>query len=115
MMAKAPTRRALMTGAAATGVLAALPAAATSATQHEIEIQRFKFNPDTITVKPGDTIRWTNNDPVPHDATAEDKSWNIKTLRPFDSDTITVAADMVTQYYCTIHPFMKASITIVTD
>jgi len=115
MMAKATTRRALMAGAAATGVLAALPAAATSATQHEIKIHRFKFTPDSITVKPGDTIRWTNNDPVSHDATAKDKSWNINTLRPNNSDTITVTADMVTQYYCTIHPFMKASITIVTD
>jgi plastocyanin len=113
-MTKPTTRRALMAGAAATGVLAALPIPATAATRHEIEIRDFKFIPDTLTVKPGDTIRWRNRDRAPHDATAKDKSWKTKTLRPGKRADITVTAGMTTEYYCSIHPAMKASLTIVS-
>lgn len=112
-MTKPTTRRALLAGAAATGVLAALPVSA--AVRHEIEIRDFKFIPATLTVKPGDTIRWRNRDRAPHDATAKDKSWKTKTLRPGKRADITVTAGMTTEYYCSIHPAMKASLTIVTS
>jgi plastocyanin len=115
-MTNPTTRRVLLAGAAATGVLAALPVSAgKSGTLHEIEIYDFKFNPINLTVKPGDTIRWTNRDPLHHDATGKDRSWKTKTLRPNKSGKITVTVDMVTDYFCSIHPFMKASLTIVTS
>lgn len=33
-----------------------------SATKHDIEIKKFKFSPAEITIKVGDTIRWTNKE-----------------------------------------------------
>lgn len=112
-MTNETTRRALMVGAAATGVMAALPAAANSGTHHEIEIRDFKFNPSSLTVKPGDTIRWRNRDRAPHDATG--KNWKTKMIRPNKKAEITVTADMSPDYICSIHPSMKASLKIIAS
>lgn len=112
MRANIDRRRLLATGAAGVA-LAALPArAAMDGQLHEIEIRGFKFRPASLEVRPGDTIRWTNRDSAPHDATATDGSWRTVTLRKGDSAEVTVTADMSTDYICSIHPYMKASLTI---
>jgi plastocyanin len=38
----------------------------TSSKQNTIEIKDFAFNPQTITVKSGQTITWINRDEEPH-------------------------------------------------
>jgi len=40
--------------------------ASTSSKQNRIEIKDFAFNPQTITVKSGETVTWTNNIGFPH-------------------------------------------------
>jgi plastocyanin len=108
------TRRSLMIGAAATGALAALPAiAAKNGTVYEIEIKNFKFNPSKLEVKPGDIIRWTNRDRAPHDATAVDNSWYTKILDKNGKGEVTVTAGMTTDYLCTVHPQMRASLVVL--
>jgi plastocyanin len=111
-MTNTSTRRALMAGAAATGVLAALPV--TAGNHFEVEIRNFKFTPTFLKVKAGDTVRWTNRDGAPHDATGLDGSWKTKILHRNESDTITVSADMFANYFCSVHPNMQAKLTIET-
>jgi plastocyanin len=36
-----------------------------------VEIHNFAFQPATVTVHPGDTFEWKNEDSAPHTATAE--------------------------------------------
>lgn len=109
------TRRGLLAGAAATGVLAALPAGAgQDGTLYEIEIRNFRFNPSRLEVKPGDRIRWTNRDGAPHDATADDRSWNTAVMRRNKSAEVTVTAGMDGGYFCSIHPQMRASLVVVS-
>jgi len=36
----------------------------TAQTTYYVTIELFAFNPDNLTIKPGDTVVWTNNDPV---------------------------------------------------
>lgn len=107
------TRRTLIAGAAAAGAVAALPAAAASdGMLHEIEIRRFAYKPAQLTVKPGDRIRWTNRDRAPHDATATANDWKTSIIRLNESTEITVTAGMSADYFCSVHPQMRAKVTV---
>ena len=107
------TRRALLYLAAAAPAAALWPVAARAAVTRKIEIRDFKFTPATLEVKVGDTVRWTNRDGAPHDATASDGSWKTKTLRTNRKGEITVTEGMGTDYFCSIHPQMKGSLVIL--
>src|SRR5881398_2016520 len=48
--------------------------ASTSGKQNRIEIKDFAFNPQTITVKSGQTITWINRDEEPHTVVASRNS-----------------------------------------
>ena len=107
-------RRLLATGAAG-ATLAALPLSAQEQGRlHEVEIRNFRFKPAVLEVRPGDRIRWTNADQAPHDATALDRSWRTTTLRRGQSGEVTVSAGMSTDYFCSIHPSMRAKLKILS-
>src|ERR1700684_3958933 len=40
----------------------------------EVKIDNFSFGPMTMTVAPGTTVTWTNNDDVPHTVVSDDKT-----------------------------------------
>jgi plastocyanin len=75
------------------------------------------FDPKSLSVKKGVGIQWTNNDNVPHTVTSfkdAGKSFDssiIKAKGTFTLDT-TKLAQKEYDYFCTIHPFMKAKFTI---
>ena len=83
-----------------------------ASTTYKVDIKKFKFAPDKLTVKPGDVIIWTNFDIAPHTATANDESWDTGTLRKGESHSILVTKDMHLEYFCRFHPHMKASIQL---
>jgi plastocyanin len=80
---------------------------------HIIEIRDFRFVPDRLYVRLGDTIRWINRDLAPHTATATDESWDTLLLRQGESGVIKVTQDLADSYFCRFHPQMRAEITIV--
>jgi plastocyanin len=69
------------------------------------------FNPAGVAVKSGTTVTWTNQDPMPHTVTADDKSWTSEELKTGDSFSHTFTAVGTAYYHCKIHPEMKASVT----
>ena len=84
-----------------------------SQTLHDIEIKRFEFDPSILEVRPGDQIRWTNQDISPHTATAEDGSWDTGELLKGQSATVNVAENMSTAYICAFHPNMRAQLVVL--
>jgi photosystem II stability/assembly factor-like uncharacterized protein/plastocyanin len=40
------------------------------AAMHQVSITNFQFSPQSVSIQPGDTITWTNNDAAAHTATA---------------------------------------------
>jgi len=81
------------------------------------------YDPSPATIKQGSSLQWTNNDSVPHTATADSsENAQVPTEAGFDtgilgpgqsSEEITISADPGTyDYYCTLHPFMKGQLTI---
>ena len=83
--------------------------------EHFIEIRKFKYAPDEIKVRVGDTITWLNFDIAPHTATARDKSWDTRVIKKGRAKSLFVTNDMATGYYCRFHPNMKANLSIATD
>jgi len=84
---------------------------------HTVEIDKFRFIPENLTVKPFDIIIWINRDFVPHTATADDESWDTGGIEKGGSHKFVIRPGMATRYYCRFHPNMKASfdITPVTE
>ncbi|HEY3827883.1 MAG TPA: plastocyanin/azurin family copper-binding protein [Solirubrobacteraceae bacterium] len=81
-----------------------------------IAYRNIAINPDTIRVKVGSTLKWTNYDPVEHNVTS--KSGPIKFASPDFGEGHSVEFKMtkpgVIHYLCTIHPAtMNGTIEVV--
>ena len=95
-------------GGAASPSSAASPAALGNA----VAIVDFGFEAASVTVKPGATVTWTNTGSAPHTATADDGSFDSKSLSGGTtfSQTFTTAGTFA--YHCTIHPRMKGTVVV---
>jgi plastocyanin len=79
----------------------------------EVGIEDIEFKPHDITVKVGQTIRWTNNEAVPHDVTATDGAdFASKTLKKDQSFEYTPTQAGRIAYVCTIHNGQDGTITV---
>ncbi len=71
------------------------------------------FIPANTYVEPDSRVTWVNNDYVSHTATATDNSFDTKEIQPGESKTLTIdVGPKRIAYYCQIHPWMQASLTI---
>ena len=77
-----------------------------------VSIENFAFNPPNISVAPGTTVTWVNNDTVPHTTTADDGTWDSETLQPGQSFSFTFSSAGTFPYHCEIHPFMTGTVTV---
>jgi plastocyanin len=82
----------------------------------QVAYRNIAINPDTVRVKVGTTIRWTNYDPVEHNVTS--KSGPLKFASQDFGEGHTVEFKMtkpgVIHYECTIHPAtMNGTIEVV--
>ena len=86
----------------------------TSGKQNTIEIKDFAFNPQTITVKSGQTITWINRDEEPHTVVSVEKQFKKSTALDTDQTfTITTGAPGTYTYFCSVHPKMTGTIVVV--
>lgn len=82
----------------------------------DVDIDNSVYVPATLTVKRGTTVTWTNRDTVPHDVTPEDSEPDVPRsdmLSQGQSYRRTFDTTGTFNYYCSIHPFMKGSVTVV--
>ena len=73
---------------------------------------KFAFAPATITVKAGQAVTFTNNDPVAHTSTSADGAWDSGEIMPGGSFTTTLQQPGTYTYHCSIHPFMQATVVV---
>lgn len=108
-------KRDLMVGVVATAATLAVSSSAGFASSHkthEVKIKSFEFEPQTISAKAGDIIRWTNEDIVPHTATADASGWDTGEIKNGGSGEVKVVEDMELSYFCVFHPHMKGTIEL---
>jgi len=103
-------------GAATAAALAAvvLPGRAdTAASASAVSIDNFTFGPQTLTVKAGTTITWTNKDDIPHGiASANNGFAKSRALDTDDSYSFTFTTPGTYQYFCYIHPHMTGTVVV---
>ena len=81
--------------------------------KNKIEIKDFAFNPQTITVKSGETITWINRDEEPHTIVSVEKQFKKSPALDTDQEyTITAGAPGTYSYYCSVHPKMTGTIVV---
>lgn len=108
-------RRTVLTGsvvACAAAGFSPVSATTRAPNKHTVIIKKFKFTPDRITVRIGDTIEWINQDIVPHTATADAGDWDTEKLKKGESNSLEVTTNMTSSYFCVFHPKMKGAIII---
>ena len=76
-----------------------------------------KFEPKSLTVAKGTTVTWTNDDSVNHDVTKDagpgpDFASGNGDLAKGDTFEQTFNTPGKVDYVCTVHPDMKASLTV---
>ncbi|ARZ66009.1 putative copper-binding protein [Streptomyces albireticuli] len=77
-----------------------------------VVIEGFKFVPQSVTIRPGDTVRWTNNDSATHTSTSDTGLWNSPHLTPGTSFRHTFPSAGTFGYHCAVHPSMTGSVTV---
>jgi plastocyanin len=78
---------------------------------HTVAIRGFEFVPKQLTVRPGDTVVWTNEDIVPHTATAKG-GFDSKEVASKKSWTYKATRKGKFPYICTYHPTMKGELIV---
>ncbi len=81
-------------------------------TVRTIEIKDFSFQPDSITVPVGTTIRWINGDQVSHTVTSNDGKFDSSAIEKDGQFNFTFSEPGTYSYYCKIHPSMKGVVTV---
>src|ERR1700756_3624557 len=77
----------------------------------EVKIDNFSFGPD-LTIAPGTTVTWTNNDDVPHIVASDSNVFKSKPLDTDDRFSYTFTKPGTYVYYCMIHPRMTAKVIV---
>jgi plastocyanin len=78
-----------------------------------VKIDNFAFSDQTVTVAPGATVTWVNEDDAPHTIVAEDgKSFRSKTLDTGDKYSFTFMSAGTFGYFCSIHPHMTGKVVV---
>ena len=79
----------------------------------KVSMKDIKFAPDSISVKAGDAVTWTNNDTVGHDVTGDNfKSGDPGAMQNGDTYANTFDKAGTFNYVCTVHPGMEGSVTV---
>lgn len=79
---------------------------------YTVTIDATRYEPATLTVAPGDTVIWRNKDILAHTATSTVGVFDSKEIKPGASWKYVVPKKGLFEYYCTLHPAMKASLRV---
>jgi plastocyanin len=77
-----------------------------------ITMKNVAFSPSSVTVKVGQTVKWVNQDSVPHNITGG--PLHSTTFSNGGSYTYTPKSAGKISYVCTIHPGMTATLNVTS-
>lgn len=94
--------------------MAATPAAVTPTEPNAVNINNFAFAPNELTIAVGTTVTWTNKDEEPHTVTnaGSPPAFKSAALDGGDKFTFTFTKPGTYRYFCSVHPFMTATVVV---
>lgn len=78
----------------------------------QVEVKNFSFSPNTLTVKVGTKVTWKFDDDTAHTVKADDGSFTSSALTGGKTFSFTFNKAGQYSYICSIHPSMKAQVTV---
>ena len=79
---------------------------------NDVYIQNMAFSPVSLTVIAGTTVTWTNKDAMTHTVTSDSTLFNSGNIPVNGVYSYTFATAGTFSYHCSIHPTMKAKVTV---
>ncbi|MGQ0773968.1 MAG: cupredoxin domain-containing protein [Pseudonocardiales bacterium] len=82
--------------------------------EHIVSMEGLLFVPAALNVAVGDTVTWVNNDDALHTVTVTDgpETFESELMNPGDTFSYTFTMAGLYEYYCAVHPDMKASVLV---
>ncbi len=89
------------------------PASSQPVSTNSVSIKDFMFSPESITVKKGTTVTWTNQDGTSHTVTADSGTGpDSGTLANGKSYSFTYNTAGTFMYHCNFHSEMKGTVVV---
>src|SRR5260370_11241711 len=79
-----------------------------------MNMQNFAYQMANNQVRAGTTVTWTNQDNVPHSVTSKNRMKDSGLLYQAQSFSYTFNTPGTYQYYCSVHPYMVATVTVIS-
>ena len=80
---------------------------------NQVVIKTFAYGPKSITVPAGTTVTWINKDPEVHTVVDKGGTFRSEALDSGDSFTFTFNEPGTYNFFCTLHPQMTGTVTVV--
>lgn len=77
-----------------------------------VNIVDFAFQPGSLAVPVGTTLRWHNSGAAPHTVTANTGAFDSGTIAPGGNFSETLSAPGLYMYHCNIHPNMTGTVMV---
>ncbi|UMP05895.1 cupredoxin family copper-binding protein [Amycolatopsis sp. EV170708-02-1] len=86
-----------------------------NAATHQVMMQGYAYSPAALTVRAGDTVTWMQHDQAPHDVvtTSAPAAFRSPQLSAGQSWSHTFTKPGTYSYYCSVHPDMRATVTVL--
>jgi len=78
----------------------------------KVSIENFAFGPKSLSIHPGDSVTWSNDDGAPHTVTFKDGSAGARSLSPGQTFTRVFDRAGTFDYFCSFHPFMTGQVVV---
>jgi 3',5'-cyclic-AMP phosphodiesterase len=85
------------------------------ANENVVKIDNFSFTPQSLTVKAGTRVPWTNQDDIPHNVVSTEKKFSSPVLDTDQHFSFSFQEPGSYPYYCKIHPKMTGSVVVEKD
>ncbi len=83
-----------------------------TAGQNSVTMKGLAFNPSALTINKGANVTWTNDDSTTHTVTSDTGAFDSGNMNPGATYTRQFNDTGTFAYHCTIHTFMKGTITV---
>lgn len=88
------------------------PTAAPSPAPAVVHLKNFAYVPETVTIRPGQSVRFVQDDETPHTITASDNSFDSGNLDKGKSWTHAFPKEGTYAYFCAYHTYMKGKVIV---
>jgi plastocyanin len=78
----------------------------------KVSIANFAFTPGEITIAPGESVTWTNDDGAPHGLVYRDGAKGMDLLLPGASFNRQFDRPGTYDYTCAVHPYMTGRVVV---